>query len=253
MPKNHLHNLVSTRQEPLIFRIGSGTDAITQPCVDVFVIAIDLGDDILFSSGFPCDWTVNRISQAPTHAGSTHSSLRSFLLRFSFFPSFSFRQFYRVRFSVVRRSPHSPSLVRSTLHCPYWKHTCRYLLCTLEFTWIRVPLRHPFVVGSMLARINNLRNEYAKRAHTKSERKRDRAQIQQFWNFGSGEKCVPIFGALQWFIWKSTIANCYLVVSRIPNIPLAERRFIRSYTTKCGQRFERKGNEKKCARIVYRK
>lgn len=34
------------------------------------------------------------------------------------------------------------------------------------------------------------------------------------WNSSSfgisnGEKCVPIYDALQWFIWKSTIANCY--------------------------------------------
>lgn len=44
MPKNHLHNLVSTRKEPLIFRLGAALARMPSlPCVDVFVIAIDLG------------------------------------------------------------------------------------------------------------------------------------------------------------------------------------------------------------------
>lgn len=79
-------------------------------------------------------------------------------------------------------------------------------LYTLEFMWINIQLHHPFVVGSIFARINNFRNEYVKHV-----RYSICSNLQAVFGICDGEKCVSMFVALQWFIWKSTTANCYSV------------------------------------------
>lgn len=161
--ENHLHNFVSTRKEPLIFRFG----------MNEWMQAM-----ILFSNGFPCDWTMEaNLSSAHTHRYTFFTSI--FCCDFS-----PIRQFYYwIRGLGSLHTTHQ-SLIR-----PHFALSAAWTcvsLYALEFTWI-----HAFVVGSLFAQINNSRNEYGCEAWTQCESRRDAEWNSSSSGISGGEKCAP--------------------------------------------------------------